>query len=114
MRMDKLFLQYYEHRLPIDPSTWPIVLNFHRQDDLVNALGETSPHLQEYQSIITALSHLPIRTETDPERIAERYREKEVIRRRLSPSSQNIQHSMISSHREPSDSEWQQELTSEL
>ncbi len=79
----QIFLQYYEHRLPVDPSTWPVVLN-HRQDELVAALGESSSHLQEYQSIITALSHLPLRTETDPERIAERYREKEVIRRRLS------------------------------
>ena len=79
----QLFLQYYEHRLPLDPSTWTIVLTF-RQDHLVATLGESSPDLQEYQSIVTALSHLPSRTETDPDRIAERYREKEVIRRRLS------------------------------
>ena len=79
----QFFLRYYEHVLPLDPSTWTIALSF-RQEDLAQALGESSPHLQEYQSIITALSHLPLRTETDPERIAERYREKEVIRRRLS------------------------------
>ena len=79
----QLFLRYYEHLLPVDPSTYPIALNF-RPDDLVQALEESSPTLQEYQSIITALSHLPLRTETEPERIAERYREKEVIRRRLS------------------------------
>ena len=79
----QLFLQYYEHRLPLDPSTWSIILTF-RQDDLLATLGESSPDLQEFQSIVTALSHLPLRTETDPERIAERYREKEVIRRRLS------------------------------
>jgi (1->4)-alpha-D-glucan 1-alpha-D-glucosylmutase len=79
----QLYLRYYEHRLPLDPSTWSIALSF-RQDDLVHALGESSPQLQEYQSIVTALSHLPLRTETDPEHIAERYREKEVIRRRLS------------------------------
>ncbi|MEX0830612.1 MAG: malto-oligosyltrehalose synthase [Nitrospirales bacterium] len=79
----QLFLSYYEHRLPLDPSTWSLALTF-RQDDLIARIGETSPDLQEYQSIITALSHLPSRTETDPDRIAERYREKEVIRRRLS------------------------------
>ncbi len=79
----QFFLRYYEHRLPLDPSTWTNILSL-RQDDLIHILGESSPHLQEYQSIITALSHLPGRTETDPERIAERYREKEVIRRRLS------------------------------
>ncbi len=79
----RFFLRYYEHQLPLDPSTWSIILNF-RIDDLIHILGESSPHVQEYQSIITALSHLPLRTTTDPERIAERYREKEVIRRRLS------------------------------
>ncbi len=75
-------LRYYEHRLPLDPSTWPQILT-DDQDDLTAKLSEASPHLQEYQSIITALSHLPLRTESDPERIAERFREKEVIRRRL-------------------------------
>ena len=37
----------------------------------------------EFQSILTALEYLPRRTETDPERIAERAREKEIIKRRL-------------------------------
>ncbi len=78
----QFFLQYYEHCLPLDPSTWTIPLSF-RQDELTQTLEDSSPHFQEYQSIITALSHLPLRTETNPERIAERYREKEVIRRRL-------------------------------
>ena len=37
----------------------------------------------ELQSILTALEYLPRRTESDPERIAERTREKEIIKRRL-------------------------------
>ena len=37
----------------------------------------------ELQSILTALEYLPKRTETDPKRIAERAREKEIIKRRL-------------------------------
>ena len=78
----QLFLQYYEHHLPLDPSTWPLVLNF-RQDNLLATFDASSPPLQEFQSIVTALSHLPQRTETNPNRIAERYREKDVIRRRL-------------------------------
>lgn len=93
----KLFLSYYEHCLPLDPSTWTIVLTF-RQDELFAALGESSPDLQEYQSIVTALSHLPSRTETDPDGIAERYREKEVIRRRLSTviaSNESLQHFLV-------------------
>jgi (1->4)-alpha-D-glucan 1-alpha-D-glucosylmutase len=76
------FLLYYEHRFPIDPCTWNTILTLN-QDSLIQNLEESNPHLQEYQSIITALSHLPVRTETDPERVAERYREKEVIHRRL-------------------------------
>jgi (1->4)-alpha-D-glucan 1-alpha-D-glucosylmutase len=79
----QFFLLYYEHRLPIDPCTWTTILTFN-QDTLTQSLEESDPHFQEYQSIITALSHLPARTETDAERVAERYREKEVIRRRLS------------------------------
>ena len=76
------YLQYFEHRLPLDPGTWTLVLSF-RLEDLTQESDETDPHLQEYKSILTALSHLPQRTEHDPERINERYREKEVIRRRL-------------------------------
>lgn len=37
----------------------------------------------ELESIITALSYLPARTERDPERMAERVREKEIAKRRL-------------------------------
>ena len=83
MMMANFFLQYYEHHLPLDPSTWTAILALN-QDTLILTLGESSPLLQEYQSILTALTHLPSRTETHLDRIAERYREKEVIRRRLS------------------------------
>ncbi len=79
----QFFLLYYDNRLPIDPCTWNTILTFN-QDKLIQSLEESDPHLQEYQSIITALSHLPGRTDTETERAAERYREKEVIRRRLS------------------------------
>ena len=78
----RLFLRYYDHILPLDPCTWLQVLGY-RQDNLREQFDDTDPSLQEYLSILTALSHLPGRTETDPNRIAERYREKEVIRRRL-------------------------------
>jgi (1->4)-alpha-D-glucan 1-alpha-D-glucosylmutase len=40
-------------------------------------------------SIVTALRHLPSTTEKEPERIAERYREKEVVKRRLRNLYQN-------------------------
>ena len=48
------------------------------------ASGEDVPALVELQSILTALKNLPSRLETaEQERLAERVREKEVIKRRL-------------------------------
>ena len=50
-----------------------------------SAVSSAPPNLArlELESIITALSYLPERTESDPERLAERAREKEIIKRRL-------------------------------
>src|SRR5204862_6712326 len=39
--------------------------------------------VQELESIITALEHLPPRTETDPAKVRERAREKEIVKRRI-------------------------------
>jgi len=74
------FLRYYDHEFPIAPGTYRHILEI--------ALGKLTPFKDEdfyaeFQSIITALEYLPHRTETDPERIAERAREKEIIKRRL-------------------------------
>ena len=53
----------------------------------LDALKETTPadseELRELESIITALEHLPERTDTEPAAVSERQREKEVIKRRL-------------------------------
>jgi len=73
-------LLYGERRLPIAPGTYRYVLEI--------ALRNLSEHKEEdfyaeLQSILTALEYLPKRTETDPKRIAERIREKEIIKRRL-------------------------------
>jgi len=77
-----LVLCYFDHVLPIGPQTVLPVLN-HRIDELKAVLGEASDALNEYQSIITALQHLPPASATLPEQMAERQREKEVIKRRL-------------------------------
>lgn len=76
------FLTYYETRLPLAPRTYSQILT-HVLDRLTDALGIESEVLQEYQSVLTALGYLPLFTETDPERIAERQREKEVVKRRI-------------------------------
>lgn len=76
------YLTYYEHRLPIIPKTYSKILTL-QIADLEQELSSEAPQLQELMSIITALKHLPPITEQAPDRIAERYREKEVIKRRL-------------------------------
>jgi (1->4)-alpha-D-glucan 1-alpha-D-glucosylmutase len=75
-------LCYHEIQLPVAPGSATQILG-HRLEALESTLGEDHPHIQEYRSILTALRHLPGRTETAPDRVRERRREKEVARRRL-------------------------------
>ena len=75
-------VRYWETVLPVSPRSSALVLRL-RLDELAKTLGEGSAHVLELTSIVTALTHLPPRTETDPERLAERTRERQVIRRRL-------------------------------
>jgi len=74
------YLLYGERRLPIAPGTYRYVLEIALQN-LADQKDED--FYAELQSILTALEYLPKRTETDPKRIAERIREKEIIKRRL-------------------------------
>ena len=74
------YLTYFDHRFPIAPGTYRHILE--------RALQKLEPFKErdfyaELQSILTALEYLPKRNETDPERIAVRAREKEIIKRRL-------------------------------
>jgi (1->4)-alpha-D-glucan 1-alpha-D-glucosylmutase len=75
-------LRYAGARLPITPRTYPLILG-DGLDALAERLGPEDPGLQELRSILTAIEHLPGRTETDPRRIEERVREKEIVKRRL-------------------------------
>ena len=75
-------IKYYDFSLPLDPRTYSTILS-HRLEQLTGILGEDSAHLLELQSILTALSYLPQTSEVAPERVAERSREKEVIKRRI-------------------------------
>jgi (1->4)-alpha-D-glucan 1-alpha-D-glucosylmutase len=76
------FLRCYDQRLPIAAHSWPRVLR-HRIDELESRLGPENPRFQEYQSILFSLTHLPPLTQSSPEQVDERRREKEVICRRL-------------------------------
>ncbi|MGH7396869.1 MAG: malto-oligosyltrehalose synthase [Candidatus Rokuibacteriota bacterium] len=75
-------LRYAGARLPIAPDSYAQILT-ERLDALAARLGPEDAGLQELRSILTALEHLPGRTETDPPRTEERLREKEIIKRRL-------------------------------
>ncbi|HUX85485.1 MAG TPA: malto-oligosyltrehalose synthase, partial [Chloroflexota bacterium] len=76
------YVSYYETKLPIAPGTYRQILE-QRLDQVVASLGESHAHAQELQSILTALSYLPEHTELSAEKITERHREKEVIKRRI-------------------------------
>jgi (1->4)-alpha-D-glucan 1-alpha-D-glucosylmutase len=74
-------LWHYQTRLPVAPCTYPVVLERALAD--LGALGERDEHLGELRSVLTALRYLPPRTDTSAEKVAERHREKEVVKRRL-------------------------------
>ena len=74
------YLLYAGRRLPIAPGTYRHILEIALQN---LAEQKDEEFYAELRSILTALEYLPKRTETDLKRIAERAREKEVIKRRL-------------------------------
>jgi (1->4)-alpha-D-glucan 1-alpha-D-glucosylmutase len=74
---------YHQHRFPINPREYPRILRF-QLADLETKLGATHEDVLELQSIATAFGHLPGRENITPEKAAERNREKEVQKRRLS------------------------------
>ncbi len=75
-------IHYFDHRFPVAPCSYQKILE-HRLPELEQALGAEALPFVEYQSILTAVNHLPARSERDPAKRAERLREKEVIKRRL-------------------------------
>ena len=76
------FIYYYDAKLPVEPHTYSAILS-HQIDRLTETLGKDDAHLLELQSILTAIGHLPLRTEAEPEKLEERWREKEIVKRRI-------------------------------
>ncbi|MGE3402449.1 MAG: malto-oligosyltrehalose synthase [Vicinamibacterales bacterium] len=74
--------RYYEHVLPIAPGTYDRILALD-SEALLQAIGDTSDEGSEFLSILTAIRRLPGRDAAGPDAMAERDREKEVIKRRL-------------------------------
>ena len=67
---------------PLAPRTWTAILE-PAMEALEREPGESSRDTLELARIVTALNHLPLRTENDPARVRERQREKEIIKQRL-------------------------------
>src|SRR5213083_1715417 len=74
------YLAYQNQKLPLAPGTYRLILEM-ALENLAEYKDEE--FYGEFQSILTALEYLPRRTEIDPEKIAERAREKEIVKRRL-------------------------------
>jgi (1->4)-alpha-D-glucan 1-alpha-D-glucosylmutase len=74
--------RYYDSVFPIAPGTYDRILGLGKQS-LLRDIGEESDEGLEFLSILTAIRHLPGRQVIDEEQLAERDREKEVIKRRL-------------------------------
>jgi (1->4)-alpha-D-glucan 1-alpha-D-glucosylmutase len=75
-------LRYFDLDLPLNPRHLRLILR-HRLDVLQASLPALDAGLNELMSILFHLDHMPAYTESDPERVALRNREKEVAKQRL-------------------------------
>lgn len=74
-------IDYYEHHLPVDPSTYRAILEPIRQQ--LHSEELPADQILELESILTALRHLPDRTSVVPELAQERQRETLIAQKRL-------------------------------
>lgn len=78
----KIELFYYDNKFPVNPSSYPLIME-HRLDILSSRLGGSNSDFLEYQSIITAFNNLPVHTQNSSEQIQIRKREKNITFYRL-------------------------------
>ncbi len=76
------FVSYWDYKFPIRPDTYMYILTY-RIKELEAALSLENKELVELLSINTALTHLPAYTDTNPDKMVERNREKEIVKKRL-------------------------------
>src|SRR5215469_2517000 len=81
-------LRYFDYRLPLNPRAYQDVLG-PGMEQVGAQLGDSHPDFTELQSILTGLRNLPTRAELTPEKVLERSREKEVLKRRLNTLTSN-------------------------
>jgi (1->4)-alpha-D-glucan 1-alpha-D-glucosylmutase len=73
---------YYDDWVPVAPDTIGQILSPGLDEWIENGAADVAD-ADELRLIITAAEHLPVRTTRDPQHIALRAREKEVVKRRL-------------------------------
>ena len=73
-RAGRFVIRYYDTVLPVGPRSYARIL-LARLEDLNRALGAEHTAAVELKSILSVLATLPVRTETDPARLAARQRE---------------------------------------
>jgi (1->4)-alpha-D-glucan 1-alpha-D-glucosylmutase len=73
-------VHYHEHYLPIDPREYPRLLE-RAKSACGDALSPASG--AEFDSLIAAFHHLPAREAVSAEQVAERHRDKELLKARL-------------------------------
>jgi (1->4)-alpha-D-glucan 1-alpha-D-glucosylmutase len=76
------FIQYYEHKFPLDPKTYGQILT-HRLDTLTRELGEGNPAVLSLMGLITLIEHLPPRSLSSKRKLLERHRQKEILKSNL-------------------------------
>jgi (1->4)-alpha-D-glucan 1-alpha-D-glucosylmutase len=78
----RIRLRYHDSTLPLNPRYLRLLLA-HDLERLAHDLPPDAPELTEFRSVLFHLDHLPSYTETDPGRMADRKREREVAIGRL-------------------------------
>ncbi len=81
-RKGNFFINYYEHEFPVDPKTYPLILE-DTDKNLMNETGSDHSDYLELLSIKTAFQNLPFAYEIVNEKKQERNREKEIAKQRL-------------------------------
>jgi (1->4)-alpha-D-glucan 1-alpha-D-glucosylmutase len=76
------WLEYFDRRFPLAPRSFTVILAM-GIDELQEQLGADHADYLELRSILTAIRNLAPRTETEPEKLSEQRREKEIVKRRL-------------------------------
>ena len=76
------FVSVNDKPLPLAPRSWAVLLEPVR-DSLKKRLSDHHESVLEIESILTGLSHLAPADERNPDRIQERQREKDILRKRL-------------------------------